>query len=81
MQVRLLYLHNQYLIYNMKTLSNISYVLGAILLIISCFVTTIATTWWLGGIAIILLIVGAVFQYNYKKKEIDETIKHERNLR
>lgn len=65
----------------MKTLSNISYVLGAILLIISCFVTTIAATWWLGGIAIVLLIIGAIFQYNYKKKEMDETIKHERNLR
>lgn len=51
----------------MKTLSIICYVIGSILLIISCFVSSIAATWWLGGIAVVFLIVGCIFQYNSSK--------------
>ncbi|MDE6142831.1 MAG: hypothetical protein K2F94_01995 [Muribaculaceae bacterium] len=48
----------------MKTLSIIFYIIGSILLIISCFTTSVTATWWLGGIAVVALIVGCVFQFN-----------------
>ena len=51
----------------MKTLSIICYVIGSILLIVSCFVSSVAATWWLGGIAVLFLIVGCIFQYNSSK--------------
>lgn len=51
----------------MKTLSIICYVIGSILLIVSCFVSSVAATWWLGGIAVVFLIVGCIFQYNSSK--------------
>lgn len=52
----------------MKTFSIICYVIGSILLIISCFVSSTVALWWLGGIAVVLLIVGCFFQYNSAKK-------------
>lgn len=52
----------------MKTLSIIFYAVGSILLIISCFTTSVSTTWWLGGIAVAALIVGCVFQYNTNRR-------------
>ncbi len=51
----------------MKTLSIICYVIGSILLIISCFISSVTATWWLGGIAVVLLIAGCLFQYNSNK--------------
>ncbi len=51
----------------MKTLSIISYIIGSILLIVSCFTTAVATTWWVGGIAVVFLILGCVFQFNSSK--------------
>lgn len=48
----------------MKALSIISYIIGSILLIASCFTTSISVTWWLGGIAVLFLIVGCIFQFN-----------------
>lgn len=48
----------------MKTLSIIFYIIGSILLIVSCFTTSVTATWWLGGIAVVALIVGCVFQFN-----------------
>lgn len=65
----------------MRTFASISYVIGAILLIVSCFTTGIATTWWLGGIAVALLIAGCVFQFNYKKRVADEIIGDKHNLK
>lgn len=53
----------------MKTLSIISYVVGSILLIISCFTVSITLTWWLGGIAVFFLILGCVFQFNTNKNK------------
>lgn len=47
----------------MKSLSIIFYAVGAVLLIISCFTTGVTVTWILGGLALIFLIVGCVFQY------------------
>ena len=47
----------------MKTLSIVFYVIGSILLIVSCFTTSLTATWWLGGIAVVALIAGCVFQY------------------
>lgn len=48
----------------MKTLSIISYVIGSILLIVSCFTTSVSLTWWMGGLAVLFLIGGCVFQFN-----------------
>lgn len=48
----------------MKTLSVIFYIIGSILLIVSCFTTSISATWWLGGLAIVALIIGCVCQFN-----------------
>lgn len=48
----------------MKALSIIFYALGFILLIISCFTTSIPVTWWLGGCAVVALIIGCIFQFN-----------------
>lgn len=48
----------------MKTLSIIFYAIGFILLLVSCFTSSVAVTWWLGGIAVVALIVGCIFQYN-----------------
>lgn len=50
----------------MKTLSIIFYIIGSILLIVSCFVNSYAATWWIGGIAVIFLIGGCVFQFTAK---------------
>lgn len=52
----------------MKTLSIISYVIGSILLIISCFTTGLTATWILGGLAVLFLIIGCIFQYNGNKE-------------
>ena len=48
----------------MKTLSIIFYIIGSVLLIASCFVTSISATWWLGGSAVVALIAGCIFQFN-----------------
>ncbi len=48
----------------MKTLSILSYIVGSILLIISCFTTGVAVTWVLGGAAVVFLILGCIFQFN-----------------
>lgn len=47
----------------MKTLSIIFYIIGAILLIVSCFMDSETATWWIGGIAVIFLIGGCVCQF------------------
>lgn len=47
----------------MKALSIIFYIIGSILLIISCFTASVSATWWLGGIAVVALIIGCIFQY------------------
>lgn len=62
----------------MKTLSIICYVIGACLLAASCFTTGVTLTWWLGGAAVVLLILGCVFQFNVKKRDVDELIDAER---
>ena len=51
----------------MKALSIVCYVIGSILLIVSCFTTGVAVTWWLGGIAVLFLIAGCIFQFNANK--------------
>lgn len=53
----------------MKTLSIIFYVIGSILLITSCFTVSVAVTWWLGGIAVVFLVVGCIFQFNLNRKK------------
>lgn len=52
----------------MKALSIVFYCIGAILLIISCFTTSVSATWWLGGIAVVALIIGCVAQYQAAKR-------------
>lgn len=48
----------------MKTFAILSYIIGAILLVVSCFTTGVTLTWWMGGLALLFLIAGCVFQYN-----------------
>ncbi len=48
----------------MKALSIIFYIIGSILLIASCFTVSVSATWWLGGTAVVALIIGCIFQYN-----------------
>jgi len=48
----------------MKALSIIFYIIGSVLLIASCFTTSVTATWWLGGTAVVALIIGCVFQFN-----------------
>ncbi len=61
----------------MKTLSIISYIVGSILLIISCFTTGVAATWWVGGIAVLFLVLGCIFQFNNNKNQSYIHNKHE----
>lgn len=63
----------------MKTLAIICYVIGACLLIASCFTTGVALTWWLGGAAVVMLVLGCIFQFNQKKQDVDQLINEERN--
>lgn len=53
----------------MKTLSIIFYIIGSVLLIASCFTASVAVTWWLGGIALVFLIAGCVFQFNSSRRD------------
>ncbi|MCM1370039.1 MAG: hypothetical protein NC204_06665 [Candidatus Amulumruptor caecigallinarius] len=52
----------------MKTLSIICYVIGSGLLIASCFTTGITVTWVLGAAAVVLLVLGCVFQFNNTRR-------------
>lgn len=52
----------------MKTLSIICYVIGSIFLIISCFTSGVSATWWLGGIAVVFLVGGCIFQFQANKR-------------
>lgn len=63
----------------MKALTVIFYVIGACLLAASCFTTGGALSWWLGGGGIVLILIGCVLQFNYKKREVDSLIHDERN--
>lgn len=63
----------------MKALSIICYIIGACLLAASCFTNGVALTWWLGGASIVLLVLGCIFQFNQKKREVDEVIDAERS--
>lgn len=47
----------------MKTLSIICYIIGSGMLIASCFTTGITLTWVLGGVAVLFLVLGCVFQF------------------
>lgn len=51
----------------MKTLSIIFYIIGSIILIVSCFTSSVSATWWLGGISLVFLIDGCVCQFNANK--------------
>ena len=53
----------------MKTLSIIFYIIGSILLIVSCFTNSYSATWWLGGIAVVFLIGGCVCQFTAKSNK------------
>lgn len=65
----------------MKALSIICYVIGACLLVASCFTAGVALTWWLGGAAVVLLILGCVFQFHVKKRDVDDLVNTGRNAR
>lgn len=61
----------------MKVLSIIFYIIGSVLLLASCFTTSISATWWLGGIAVVALIVGCVFQFNSNTRKHMEMHGHD----
>lgn len=52
----------------MKALSIISYIIGSGLLIASCFTIDVTLTWILGGVSVVFLILGCVFQFNTNRK-------------
>jgi EamA domain-containing membrane protein RarD len=55
----------------MKTLSILCYIIGSGLLIASCFTTGITLTWILGGVAVVCLVLGCVFQfYTHNRKAV-----------
>lgn len=60
----------------MKALSILFYAIGCILLLISCFTASVATTWWLGGFAVVALIIGCVFQFNANSYNSDYIFTH-----
>lgn len=47
----------------MGTLSILFYIIGSGLLIASCFTTGVTLTWILGGVAVVFLVLGCVFQF------------------
>lgn len=47
----------------MKALSIIFYCIAGVLLIVSCFTASVTLTWWLGGAAVLALVIGCMFQY------------------
>lgn len=51
----------------MKVLSILSYVIGSLLLIISCLTASVSATWVISGMAMVLLVAGCVFQYAVSK--------------
>jgi len=55
----------------MKTLSIICYVIGSGLLIASCFTTGVTLTWVLGGLSVVFLILGCVFQFYSHNKTLN----------
>lgn len=65
----------------MKALAVICYIIGACLLVVSCFSTGVAITWWLGGAAVILLILGCIFLFNQKKRDVNNLISTGHNTR
>lgn len=64
----------------MKTLSILCYIIGSGLLIASCFTTGVAVTWALGGAAVLVLILGCVFQFNSNNTHHDDHIHHMHNV-
>lgn len=60
----------------MKTLSIIFYIVGAILLTISCFTPDATMMWWFGGASVVSFIVGCVCQYYVTKDDYIPTHKH-----
>ncbi len=52
----------------MKTLSIIFYIIGSVMLIVSCFLTGTTATWIVGGISVVFLILGCIFQFNVVKQ-------------
>lgn len=52
----------------MKALSIIFYIVGSVLLIVSCFTSGVTVTWVLGAIAVVALILGCIFQFKSTSK-------------
>lgn len=63
----------------MKALSILCYIIGSGLLIASCFTTGVAVTWSLGGAAVLVLILGCIFQFNSNDVHQAHAVEHVRN--
>jgi len=61
----------------MKTLSIIFYLIGSALLIASCFTPNVTATWWLGGTAVVALIIGCILQFNSNNAKQINMQKHD----
>ena len=64
----------------MKALSILCYIIGSGLLIASCFTTGVAVTWALGGSAVLVLILGCIFQFNTNHESNAERVDHAHNI-
>lgn len=53
----------------MKTLSILAYIIGSVLLIVSCFTAGVTLTWILGAVATVFLIIGCILQFQITKKK------------
>lgn len=60
----------------MKTLSILCYIIGSGLFIASCFTTDVTVTWILGGVSVIFLVLGCVFQFNTVNRQRRHSIHH-----
>lgn len=59
----------------MRTLSTIAYAIGSALLISSCFIQSIELTWWIGGLAVVFLVIGCIMQFNIKKSMVHSYVR------
>lgn len=48
----------------MEKMSITAYILGSIMLIVSCFTPSVTLTWLFGALAVAFLIVGCILQFN-----------------
>lgn len=61
----------------MRILSIIAYIIGSGLLITSCFIMNLNIIFWIGLLAVILLITGGILQFNTKEIVAHSYVRHD----